>query len=187
MRSLLLHIAVLMVLVGCQTYSSNTVQYPRNAPPEPVVRYTAPLTEDAVPNTKELAEQLEDEGVLVVHLGEQHMLILPADDIFHGSSPRIRQGAYAELDLVADYLRSFNKIDVKVIGYTDNQGAPRRNRALSRQRAMSVIDFLWQKQLDVRLLSAIGRADADPIANNEDEDGRAHNRRIEIRFQEAVV
>ena len=52
---------------------------------------------------------------------------------------------------------------------------------------MSMIDFLWQKQLDIRLLSAIGRAAADPIASNEHEDGRAHNRRIEIRFQEAVV
>jgi outer membrane protein OmpA-like peptidoglycan-associated protein len=69
----------------------------------------------------------------------------------------------------------------EISGHTDNQGAPEVNMTLSHKRAESVIAFLVSKGFDSKCLVAKGYGETKPLASNDDEEnGRELNRRIEV-------
>lgn len=86
-----------------------------------------------------------------------------------------------ELKRVATIIKA-NKLNVEISGYTDNVGDDQKNQILSEQRAKSVMDFLVNEGCDVMALSTKGYGKSRPVATNETEDGRAKNRRVELRF-----
>jgi outer membrane protein OmpA-like peptidoglycan-associated protein len=69
-----------------------------------------------------------------------------------------------------------------VTGYTDNVGKPDYNVELSKRRAQAVVDYAKSKGMHFGdRFEVIGKGEADPIADNKTEDGRAQNRRVTIR------
>jgi OOP family OmpA-OmpF porin len=72
---------------------------------------------------------------------------------------------------------------VTATGYTDSVGSLPVNRRLSQQRAAAVKQYLVGKGLDGSMIHALGKADANPVAPNSDESGRAQNRRTDIEFR----
>ncbi len=129
-------------------------------------------------------ESLEKNDVQLVRQGEKVRLILPADDFFYLRSPRLNDEYRPVLDDIAHFLRKLDKISIEVAAYTDDQGTWRKKMALTRTRAQIIADELWDKGVDARVMVATGYGDAQPIAGNETEEGRAKNRRVEIRLQE---
>ena len=79
-----------------------------------------------------------------------------------------------------------NKHDFKVeiSGHTDSSGDAKKNRVLSQQRADSVRDFLIQVGCDPDKLSAKGYGSTQPVADNNTEEGKQLNRRVELKFVE---
>ncbi len=73
---------------------------------------------------------------------------------------------------------------VEVVGFADTTGKTARNRALSERRAQAVIQYLVTvHNLDLRrLVQPFGYGDAKPVADNNTAEGRAKNRRVEIRI-----
>jgi OOP family OmpA-OmpF porin len=69
----------------------------------------------------------------------------------------------------------------EVQGHTDNVGTAAANRALSQQRAAAVVDWLTQQGIPADRLVAKGYGDTAPVADNGTEDGRAKNRRVELK------
>ena len=69
---------------------------------------------------------------------------------------------------------------VKITGYTDNVGEPEHNSTLSQQRAEAVRDSLISLGADPTKFQVSGAGEANPIADNSTEEGRAQNRRVEI-------
>jgi OmpA-OmpF porin, OOP family len=67
-----------------------------------------------------------------------------------------------------------------VVGHTDNVGNAASNQALSERRAKSVVAYLSGKGVAAASLSATGKGDTDPAADNKTVEGRAANRRMEI-------
>jgi chemotaxis protein MotB len=85
-------------------------------------------------------------------------------------------------------LAPMQQTKIMVNGYTDNvpigpglkrQGIP-NNLVLSQKRAENVMQFMISKGVNPSLISAQGFGDADPVASNDTEDGRAQNRRVEL-------
>ncbi|MFD0900766.1 OmpA family protein [Actinomadura sediminis] len=80
---------------------------------------------------------------------------------------------------------------VEVSGHTDSRGEPGYNRRLSRQRADAVKAELLRHLSGAGVeITAVGRGETDPVAPNEkngedDPEGRARNRRVEITFSES--
>ena len=69
-----------------------------------------------------------------------------------------------------------------IIGHTDNVGTPEYNLDLSKRRADAVANYAKSKGLNLGAqFQVIGKGEADPIADNKTEDGRAQNRRVTIR------
>jgi outer membrane protein OmpA-like peptidoglycan-associated protein len=73
---------------------------------------------------------------------------------------------------------------VAVIGYADTQGNSERNRALSERRANNVIYYLVTTKglKPQRLVQPFGYGQLEPVAANKTAEGRAKNRRVEIRL-----
>jgi outer membrane protein OmpA-like peptidoglycan-associated protein len=70
----------------------------------------------------------------------------------------------------------------RIEGHTDNVGSPDRNAALSQRRAQAVRAALIERGVLADRLIAQGFGDAQPLGDNAAEDGRARNRRIEIKI-----
>lgn len=86
------------------------------------------------------------------------------------------------LQSAADTLNSNSDLQIEVAGHTDNIGNPDQNIGLSLRRAKTVRDFLIQFGVDQNRLTYKGYGDAQPIADNSTADGRATNRRVELRL-----
>jgi outer membrane protein OmpA-like peptidoglycan-associated protein len=98
---------------------------------------------------------------------------------FEVGSSVITADGQAELDRAAEYLVA-NPVAVEIAGHTDADGSEEANLALSEQRAQAVVDYLTAAGVDAALLTAVGYGEAPPIADNETDEGRAQNRRIEF-------
>lgn len=91
------------------------------------------------------------------------------------------------LDRVGDILRNYSGKLVKIEGHTDNvpisNSAFPSNLWLSTARATRVYEYLTDvKKLKPKNLEASGRGEAMPVADNSTANGRARNRRVEIKI-----
>jgi outer membrane protein OmpA-like peptidoglycan-associated protein len=90
------------------------------------------------------------------------------------------------LGVLASQLRSYLSAHPEVVlaveGHTDNVGAPESNQELSQRRAGAVRGYLVERGIESARIAATGRGESVPVASNDDERGRAQNRRVEIRL-----
>lgn len=101
---------------------------------------------------------------------------------FASGSSQIPRESMQMLEQAAQAIKSAPTGTVlEVGGHTDNRGNPAANLKLSQQRADSVRRFLIDKGVNSGSLVAKGYGDSNPIANNDSEDGRFKNRRIEFK------
>ncbi len=102
-----------------------------------------------------------------------------------GSSVLLARGK-ADIDAGAAWVRSQDTRGwmVAVVGFADSSGNTARNRALSERRANAVIGYLVMKHnLPLqRLIQPFGYGDSNPASSNTSAEGRAKNRRVEIRI-----
>jgi outer membrane protein OmpA-like peptidoglycan-associated protein len=86
------------------------------------------------------------------------------------------------LDEIANLLKIDRSLRLEISGHTDNTGTADHNMNLSQSRARSVVDALVKNyNIDAGRLDAKGYGDSKPVAPNDTEDGRAKNRRVELR------
>lgn len=94
--------------------------------------------------------------------------------------------SYGLLDRLVRTLQSCPDARVEIAGHTDAQGSDTANQALSQQRAGSVLAYVQNAGVPASRLSAVGYGEASPIADNDTEEGRARNRRIEFTVQRDI-
>jgi outer membrane protein OmpA-like peptidoglycan-associated protein len=112
--------------------------------------------------------------------GEQ-MIIRLYGLSFPVGSAEIRPENFGLLSKVQHVLGEFPKAALSIEGHTDSQGAVEKNRTLSQARADAVREYLLANmKLNPERVAAVGRGEDRPIANNETEEGRAKNRRIDL-------
>ena len=84
-----------------------------------------------------------------------------------------------ELKRIADYVNTYG-YKVRLDGHTDNVGQSEANKLLSQARAEAVRRQLIDFGCKPESISAFGHGDTKPIDDNATEQGRQHNRRVEI-------
>lgn len=92
----------------------------------------------------------------------------------------LKEASMVELNNVVSLLKENPTVKVQIGGYTDNVGQPKDNLLLSNQRAISVVNYLISKGIAPARLVAKGFGEANPMAENISEEGRAQNRRTEM-------
>jgi len=89
------------------------------------------------------------------------------------------------LDQVADALVARPDIKVEVDGHTDAKGSDSYNQQLSEKRAASVMRYLAGKGVEAARMTAVGFGETQPVADNETDEGRELNRRVELKVLES--
>ncbi|MEL6840712.1 MAG: OmpA family protein [Pseudomonadota bacterium] len=84
------------------------------------------------------------------------------------------------VDDIAEILQKCGDLRIRVAGYTDSQGREVMNQQLSQDRANAVLTALRARRVPVSTFEAIGYGEENPIADNDTEEGREANRRIEF-------
>ncbi len=87
----------------------------------------------------------------------------------------------SELNRVAEILKS-RAYKIEISGHSDNTGTDELNDRLSQQRAEAVRNYLIGKGIAAETMTAKGYGKRKPIADNDTEEGRKKNRRVEIKF-----
>jgi outer membrane protein OmpA-like peptidoglycan-associated protein len=128
---------------------------------------------------------------------DQHDLVSPSNADFDKSSKKLRINnlffnyrqteilsiSYPELDRVAYLLNNYPKIaKVEIAGYSDNVGSDSYNEELSLKRAEAVRNYLIHKGVREDRLVAKGYGEQFPVGDNNTEDGRSLNRRVEMKI-----
>ena len=99
---------------------------------------------------------------------------------FAPSSTDIEADAIETIDAISEIVRQCQHVDIEIGGHTDSQGREVMNEQLSQARADAVLNAIMARRVLVSNLSAKGYGEAQPIADNETEEGREANRRIEF-------
>lgn len=101
--------------------------------------------------------------------------------LFDYNSSELKEEAKLELEKIASVLKKYSNREIRISGHTDNSGGEEYNRKLSRERALSVLKELRDKQdLDEKRMSYEGYGKSKPIADNSSLEGRQKNRRVDI-------
>jgi outer membrane protein OmpA-like peptidoglycan-associated protein len=96
----------------------------------------------------------------------------------------LKTESISELEKVVKFLTENPKIKIEISGHTDNQGTEESNQILSGKRASSVADFLISKSIVKTRIQTIGHGSKKPIRDNDTEENRSVNRRIEFKILE---
>lgn len=109
------------------------------------------------------------------------------DVLFEYNSDQLTASSKATLDNVAPLLTSKNIQNPHwlVEGHTDNVGSQHYNLPLSEKRANSVKAYLESKGVPASILKSVGFGLSLPITTNETAEGRARNRRVELKYADA--
>lgn len=104
---------------------------------------------------------------------------------FETGKADIESRSFGMLDQVATILNENPQVTkIRIEGHTDNRGRRAMNMELSKARAASVLTYLVSKGIDAERMESEGFGPDKPIAGNNDEAGRARNRRVEIHIVE---
>lgn len=99
---------------------------------------------------------------------------------FKTASSVLLEESYYVLEQVFNSLEAFPAVKIEVSGHTDNVGGKNYNMALSYDRAKTVANYLIMRGIAPDRITARGYGMDKPIASNNNEEGRALNRRVEI-------
>jgi len=102
--------------------------------------------------------------------------------VFAPSSAVISDPSLPAIEAIAAILTQCRDARIEIGGHTDSQGRDEMNLALSQGRADAVLDALLAQNLLLGDISAKGYGEAEPIADNGTDEGRAKNRRIEFKL-----
>ncbi|MDO7898956.1 OmpA family protein [Pseudomonas citrulli] len=144
---------------------------PANTPVEhhgcPLPQYpaSAPVAEPEAPATEVVT--LNDAGKV----------------LFDFDKSDLTPAARGELDGLMGKLGHANVASIRVVGHTDSVGTDAYNQGLSERRASSVVEYLLTQGLAPDKLTSEGKGESEPVADNETEQGRAQNRRVELHIQ----
>lgn len=102
--------------------------------------------------------------------------------LFETNSSKIKQESVKDLDQIITIMNKFPDSKFTVYGYTDNTGPADLNLRLSKDRARSVANYFTGKGIDGKRLTADGFGKDKPVDTNDTPEGRANNRRVEIKL-----
>lgn len=124
------------------------------------------------------ARMLKKEGFSLTEEG--WTLGLPERLLFAFNEPDIQSQHKVELNRLSSQLHHYKLQKLKVVGHTDAIGNPAYNLQLSEKRAQSVADVFIENGFKPSNIKTLGRGSSQPLINNDTEENRASNRRVNI-------
>ena len=135
---------------------------------------------DGVTNSKDLCNNTAKNTIInIVGCKKDERLVLKGVN-FASASDTLLPKSLQQLETIVTTLKHHPKINIEVIGHTDNKGKKALNLALSHRRATMVKNYFIRKGLNKDHITAVGYGESQPISSNQTEQGRNDNRRVEL-------
>lgn len=157
------------------------------------------VEQEGIEQSEKMAEHIEQylesanmaDQVEITATSKYVMLNLNGGVLFDSGSADIKQEAMSLLNAVSIAIEDYKQNTITIEGHTDNvpihTSVYPDNMMLSMYRAYSVYDyFVQEKGFDEKTMRSSGRGEAVPVASNGSADGRAQNRRVEIKIYNAL-
>ena len=125
----------------------------------------------------ELQRQIDE---LQARPTDRGLVLTLGDVLFTTGQADLKVGATGNLNKLVTFLNEYPNRTVMIEGYTDSVGSEDYNQGLSQRRAESVKTYLVGQGVGSVRLSASGRGESDPVADNDSAAGRQQNRRVEV-------
>ena len=151
--------------------------------------------EEALKESEEMAEEITEQtqgyGIqnqVEVDFNAQYVLLtLNGSLLFDSGKSELREDAYPLIDKIGAILSNYDSNIIEIEGHTDNVPISNdkypNNDVLSMYRALNVLDYIRGiTNLEAGLLKSSGRGEYVPVADNATPEGRARNRRVEIKI-----
>jgi hypothetical protein len=116
----------------------------------------------------EMFETLNKDGFIALYIN------------FETGKAEIRPESQKIIDQIVQMLKENPDLKISIEGHTDNVGTAEFNQKLSENRAKAVMDAIIAQNIDKNRLSSKGWGATKPVADNNTEEGKAKNRRVEI-------
>lgn len=133
--------------------------------------------------TNKIIVSFAQEKITLMPVGPNLTIILPQDVFFKQNLPTLDPKHFDALNDLAKLLKRYGNVAIKVSAYTDNIGDPALNRQISHDRARSIVTYLWSQGVGAEQMYPKGYGEKNTVADNNEVDGSAANRRIEITVQ----
>lgn len=131
---------------------------------------------------RKLREQTAGTGVDVIRDGDNLLLRMPSGITFAYDDASVQQQFQPTLNEVASTLAQYPKTYIDVYGHTDADGSDAYNQTLSERRAQSVASYLSGRGVQSARIATRGFGETQPVASNATAEGKAANRRVEIKI-----
>lgn len=131
---------------------------------------------------RDLKQRTAGTGIEVEQQGQEIAIKLPDGITFDTGKAMLKPDMRPALDQVAKTLTEYPSTFIDVTGHTDSTGTDAINQPLSEQRATSVADYLQYQGVQRARVATRGYGAQFPVASNDTAEGRAQNRRVEIRL-----
>lgn len=131
---------------------------------------------------RKLREETAGTGVDVIRDGDDLLLRMPSGITFAYDRADVQHQFQPTLNDVASVLAQYPKTYIDVFGHTDSDGADAYNQTLSERRAQAVSSYLVSRGVQSARMGTRGFGETQPIASNATEEGKAANRRVEIKI-----
>ncbi|MGE3141839.1 MAG: OmpA family protein [Hyphomonadaceae bacterium] len=130
-----------------------------------------------------LRQRLAGTNVGVTRISQSQIALnFPADITFDFDRAEVKSQFVPTITNVGSVLRDYPQTTVDVYGFADSTGSDQYNLDLSARRAMAVSSILLNSGVIRERLAAQGMGEGYPIADNATAEGRARNRRVEVRI-----
>ncbi len=99
---------------------------------------------------------------------------------FDFDKTHLKEESFMELNKVVDFLKQNAHVEIEITGHTDSKGSDDYNLNLSQGRSQAVVDYIVSQGIEGYRLTAHGYGETKPVDTNDNDDGRANNRRVEF-------
>jgi outer membrane protein OmpA-like peptidoglycan-associated protein len=128
------------------------------------------------------AEQLDKDlkDAKVERVGEGILVTFNSGILFDVNEADLKAAAKANINELAKVLERYDDTDIVIAGHTDSSGKPEYNKELSERRAEAVAKYAEGQGIKGVRIRTVGDGEEAPVADNDSEEGRAKNRRVEV-------
>lgn len=132
-----------------------------------------------IPNTAAYQEVVKDVALKNIAVGSK---IILKNIFFDFDKATLRPESTNELERLTKLLNDVPTLKIEISGHTDSKGADEYNKTLSNNRAKAVLDYLVKAGIAAGRLTSVGYGEEQPIATNDNDEGRQLNRRTEFKI-----
>lgn len=101
---------------------------------------------------------------------------------FDSGKSTLKKESFSELNRLADIMKKNPEMKIEISGHTDSDGDASKNKVLSQDRAKAVLQYLISKGVNKSNMTSIGYGESQPVADNNTDEGKKQNRRVEMKI-----